>query len=327
MALARRQRGRWSGAVALLYLTACATVEGPQEETPPEVPSARLFRYMPPGTRDRMLPAPQVFEARSYLDRLVCREGDQPGWRRVDRSGLIEHVQVSCPGEPPQSMVLDTGGDPPPAPPGLRVISPKGFPHYLDAMHAAEKKDYQRALAELNAALAEDPSEPVYRRERLFCLYSLGEVPSALMEADELIETYPWPTLFKYRALVARDMGLRSEVLASVEGIIQHTHSGHPLYGEPVCAKGLILDGDGDASAEKYIREGCALDNKPCCDALRNRRALEQKLRETQAAVRATEAIGIHLPASPVPHQKADEQAPGEKAHTPEKLPPATPSP
>ena len=164
-----------------VLLSACALLKSTPEEAQPAAPSAMEFRYLSPAMRDAMLPPPPQFQGVEYADRLICQSGEHPNWKRTAKKGLVETFEVQCPGGFADTVVLDTAGPPPPSPTGYRLLNDKSFPEYRDALMAGEKKDFSLMLAELDAALKTTPDEPVYRRERIYALYSLGRPLEALL--------------------------------------------------------------------------------------------------------------------------------------------------
>lgn len=259
--------------VSSLLSSACVSVFGPPEETPPEAPSARVLRFLPPPEREEVFPPPKAFESREWLDRVICPLGDQPGWKRTHRRGMTESFEIECPGFGKFPVLLDNGGAPPAAPAPLHLLALAGAAKFRESVDLLEKKDHAGALAAIDAARRADPAEPVYRRERIYALYSLGRTPEALMLAEELLEHGPDPIALKYRALAARDMGLRDEVLQSIEGIVASAPPMHPIYAEALCAKGMLTLADDEAKAVALMQQGCKLDHKPCCEFLEKRRS------------------------------------------------------
>jgi tetratricopeptide (TPR) repeat protein len=232
---------------------------------------------------------PQFFDGRDYVDRLVCSSSESPTWKRAAKKGLLETYELDCPGEPQKQLELDVGTEPPPPPPPtMRQLEPKPFAKYREALFALQRKDYDAAMSSLKAAEGMAPEEPIYRREQVYTLYSQGKMSDAFLRADELSKRAPSPLVFKYRALTARELGLQSEVVASLEGIIQASTSRAPLYAEAVCAKGMILLRAGAPEADKLVEEGCALEYKACCDTIAARNAAREEAR--QRAEQAAEA-------------------------------------
>lgn len=275
----------------LIAGSACATLMGPPEDTPPEAPSARVFRSLSPSLRDQMWP--QLFDGRDYVDRLICGSNESPTWKRTVKKGLFETYEVNCPGEDSRTLALDVGDSPPPPPPQMRQLEPIPFAKYRESLFAIERKDYGDALKLLEEAEKLSPSEPVYRREQIYCLYSQGRMADAFLKADELAQQAGSPLVYKYRALTARELGLQSEVTASLDGIMKTSKAGHPLYAEAVCAKGMILMSRGEASAMKLVEEGCSLQYKTCCEILDARRAAgeQAKPRALQSTDSASEPL------------------------------------
>jgi hypothetical protein len=284
--------------------SACATLMGPPEDTPPEAPSARLFRTLSPSLRDQMWP--QLFEGRDYVDRLVCSSGEAPVWKRTEKKGLVETYELNCPGEALRTLALDVGVEAPPPPASMRQLDPKPFAKYRESLFAIERKDLDAALKALQEAEKLDPAEPIYQREQVYCLYSQGKMPDAFLRADALAQKAGSPLVYKYRALTARELGLQSEVVSSLDGIIKTSASrSAPLYAEAVCAKGMILMRTGATEAESLIAEGCSLEYKACCDIMEARHAEEEaRVRAEQAE--AAKKAGITIP----PGIKAVEEKP-----------------
>jgi hypothetical protein len=264
-----------TAAVCLLLVLSmsCALLKSTPEETPAEAPSAMIFARMAPGIRDRMMPPAILFQGADYLGRLVCPGGDQPEWKLTEHRGARETYQVQCPGQLARTLALDTAQAPPAAPPGFRLLDGRSYPEYRDGLAAGEKKDFAGMLAALNAALKVSPEEPVYRRERIYALYSLGRPLEALLEADDLLKTFPTVAVYRYRALTAHALGMKDVMLGSIDAIIRLTQPGNPQYAEAVCSKGALLDGEGNPQGVTLIQEGCALKYAPCCDALKSRTA------------------------------------------------------
>lgn len=278
---------------------ACASLQGPPEDVPPEAPSARQFRGMSPARRDLVLPPPQVFVGREYIERLVCGPIESPVSRPSGRAGAIETYSVECPGRGPVTVRLDTARDPPPAPAGLRLLEARAFESYREALGLMERQQLERALKAMDAALLKAPGEAVFRRERMVLLYMQERVAEALLEADDLIEAgLGSPYVYRYRALSARVLGMTGEVMKSIDGILLSGGRQHPLYAEAVCAKGMILAQDGDVLGEVFMHEGCSLDHQPCCDEL-EQRALSRA--RAQRAIEAARALSVTLPSGPEP--------------------------
>lgn len=276
------------------------TASGPVDTSGPEAPSAQVFRTLSPGLRDAMLPPPELFSPRQWVERIVCGSGDLPGWRRTKKERLVESYEVECPGEAALPIVLDaSNAAPPPAGP-LRLLPARSFADYAAALKHLEQKSFTEALRALELAAAASPEEPVYRRERIYVLYLLARHGEALVEADELLRSQRSPLLYKYRALAARELGRRSEVLRSLDGMLSSCTPSHPLYAEAVCAKGLLLANDGNAEGERLVRRGCELDYKPCCEAAA---ALEAHAAEARRAAKAARPRRMDLPtpSSPSP--------------------------
>jgi len=251
----------------------------PDDDTPPEAPGARVFRMLPPARRDELLPPERRFAAREWLDRLICAFGDQPAWRRSGGRDEKLRYEVRCPGEAPTGVTLDTTDDPPSAPHGMRLLDPAGVGQFRSAFVQAEKRDYRGALAMMDAALAAVPGEPVFRRERIFLLWALGRTPEALVEADSLLETFPTPLVHKYRALAARDLGLRGEMMGSLDAIVQACPDAHPLFAEALCAKGMLLSAENADGAGSLLFRGCRMGQRSCCDTLTARSIGETMMR------------------------------------------------
>jgi hypothetical protein len=257
----------------IALLSSCALLKSTPEETPPEAPSALIFARMSPGIRDRMMPPAIRFQGTDYVGRLICPSGDHPDWKLQDHRGARETYQVQCPEQEARTITLDTAQEPPPSQPGFRLLDAKSYPEYRDGLAAGEKKDFASMLSELDAALKVSPDDPVYRRERIYALYSLGRPLEALLEADELLKTFPTVAVYRYRALTAHALGMKDVMLGSIDAIIHLTHPGNPQYAEAVCSKGALLDGEGNPEGITLIRQGCDLKYGPCCDALKSREA------------------------------------------------------
>jgi hypothetical protein len=254
--------------VAVACLSACATIFGPPEESPPEAPSARIMRTLSPSMRNQMWPP--VFDSREYVERLICPAGDWITAKRLSKKGLVETYEIDCPGEKPLALNVDIGYEPPPPPDGFRLLEAASFVKYHEAFAALEKKDFEGASRLLDEAIKIAPKETIYRRDRVFLLFQMGLISDAFLQADQLVAEQASPTLYKYRALAARELGLRSEVMSSLEGMLRTSRVGHPLYAEAICAKGMILSSEGDAQAERLMTQGCSLEYKPCCEALQS---------------------------------------------------------
>lgn len=280
-----------------LALAGCTLLRSTPDVVPPEAPSARVLFGLSPRLLDRALPAASArFRVREdFLDRLVCAGSDLPAWKRTNIVGPVETYEMSCVGLPAATLTVDTSESRPDAPAGFRLLG-DGFDEWRRAYGFAEKQDFAAALAELEKALVAEPGEPVYRRDRVYFLYSLGRAAEAMVEADSLLPVARSPVLLKYRALAARDLGLTTEVLQSIEGIIGATVEGETLHAEAVCAKGLILTGEGDAEAPSWVEKGCTLAYKPCCDAIAARKALDI---QSAQALEAARALPITLPSGP----------------------------
>lgn len=299
------------GRVAILaaVVSGCALLRSTPEEVPPPAPNARELWSMPPVHRQQVMPLPRVFSARDWLDRLVCPNADQPSWQRTAQTGPVERYQLECPGALPLVAQLDLSQSAPPAPRDLRLLSSAGFERYRAALQAGERKEWEVARQHVEAALVNEPEEPVYLLARISLLYTMGRIAEALVEADALLEKLPSPTAWKFRALAARDLGLKSELFASLEGLIRSATRTHPMYAEAVCARGLLLSDAGEARdrATRDLEEGCKLRQHACCERLQEKLAAE---RAAQRILDATRAVKVQLPTAPATQPPAVEAAP-----------------
>lgn len=257
--------------VLIALLPGCALLTTAPDQVVPESPSAREVMTLSPGQRDRLLPPPAFFDGTSYVGRLICPGGDQVDWKRTGHEGPRETYDVHCPDGRALSIHVDISQPEPPAPSGFRLLNARSYPSFRDALAAGEKKDFITMLSDLDTALAITPGEPLYRRERIYALYSLGRPLEALLEADDLLKTSPTVMVFRYRALAGRQLNMRDVVMSSIDAIIAITRPGNPQYSEAICAKGVLLDGEGDARGVRLIDKGCALKFDPCCIALKER--------------------------------------------------------
>lgn len=292
-------------ALLALLAAACATLDGPQEETPPDVPTPRYLRSLSPNLRDKVFPTAAVFSAREWLERLVCPVGDLPGWKQTGRQGGTFVVEVECPGAAPIPVRLDTSGPEPSAPQPLRQLAREGLAKYREAVSFEEKRAFAKALEALDEAVRLSPEEVAYRRERIYVLYALDRIPEAIVGADDLVETDPSPLAWKYRALAAKALRLEQETLRSLEEILVRCDERHPLFAEAMCAKGMILTESDADEGELWMRQSCAMKHEPCCSAMSARDEARQQARR---AIEATRALPLKVP--PIPAPKADE--PGE---------------
>jgi hypothetical protein len=267
---------RLTALLVLLAPTGCASAAwlfGPPEDVPTEAPNARILRTLSPPAREEVFPPPRAFESYEWVTRVVCPLGETPGWKRTGRRGLVDTYAIECPGQPDVAVQLDTGNDAPPAPAPLRLLGAAGAAKFREAVQAMEKKDPKAALEALDAARRADPGEVVYRRERSYVLYALDRFPEALIAADEVVdEGRPDPLALKYRALAARALGLRDEVLGSLSAITRVCPKTHPLYAEAVCAQGLFTLSAAPDEGQRLLAEGCALGHQACCDFVEKRR-------------------------------------------------------
>lgn len=248
---------------------------------------------MPPVQRERILPTPLQFAAHTWLDRLVCSDAEQPRWKRTAIAPPVAHYEVECSDEDVVEVELDLSQAPPPPPAGLRLLSVSGYERFDAALKDGGQKKPSAALEHIDAALAAEPNEPLYRVARLSILYSMGSLLEALMEADALLKTHPLPVVWKFKALAARDLGLRSELFASLDGLIASTTPRTPLFAEAACARGLLRsDEDGpQAQAILDLEAGCRLGQTGCCQRLEEMKAAERAAEtvvESQAEERAT---------------------------------------
>jgi hypothetical protein len=257
--------------VACATFGGCSLLKSTPEDTPPEAPTAREFRSLSPNLRDNVFPPPTLYEAVDYINRLVCPGGDAPNTKRAGRHGVVETYEVQCPGEVSQTLVLDQAVAAPAPPARFRLLSDRSYFQYRDALVAADKKDFHKMLSELDAALKTTPGEPVYRRERIYALYSLGRPLEALLEADDLLKVFPTALVHRYRALAALQLGMRDEVMKSLDGIVSLTRPGNPMYAEAVCTKGILLTKEGNPGGPPLLQEGCSLEYQACCDELQVR--------------------------------------------------------
>lgn len=305
-----QRSSRRPGRVAILaaVLSGCALLRSTPEEVPPPAPSARELWSMPPSHREQVMPLPRVFVARDWLDRLVCPNADQPSWRRTSQVGPLEKYQLDCPGQAPVTTRLDVSQPAPHAPEGLRLLSSAGFERYRAALQAGERKDWVAAQAHIEGALTHEPDEPVYLLARISILYTTGRVAEALVEADALLASLASPTAWKFRALAARDLGLRQELFASLDGLIRSATRRHPMYAEAVCARGLLRTDAGEAREQstRDLEEGCELRQETCCERLQEKLAAE---RAAQRILDATRLLKIQLPIAPATQAPAVEPA------------------
>ena len=269
-----------------LASTGCASAAwlfGPPEDVPTEAPNARILRTLSPPAREEVFPPPRAFESYDWITRIVCPLGETPGWKRSGRRGLVDQYAIECPGQPDMTVALDTGNDAPPAPSPLRLLSLAGAAKFREAVQAMEKKEPKSALEALDAARRADPSETVYRRERSYVLYTLDRFPEALVAADEVVEEgRPDPLALKYRALAARALGLRDEVLGSLAAIVRICPQSHPLYAEAICAQGLFTLPTAPDEGARLLKEGCALGHQACCEFIEKRREGHREERESE---------------------------------------------
>lgn len=305
---------RTFGRVAILaaVLSGCALLRSTPEDVPPPAPNARELWSMPPVHRQQVMPLPRVFSARDWLDRLVCPNADQPSWQRIGQTGPVERYQLECPGALPVVARLDLSQPAPPAPRELRLLPSAGFERYRAALQAGERKEWEAARQQVEAALANEPDEPVYLLARISLLYTTGRVAEALVEADALLEKLSSPTAWKLRALAARDLGLQNELFSSLDGLIQSATRRHPMYAEAVCARGLLRSDAGEAQARvtRDLEEGCELRQDTCCERLQEKLAAE---RAAQRILDATSALKIRLPTAPATQTPPVDPAPRPK--------------
>ncbi len=244
--------------------------------TPPEAPTVRVLRFMPPDEQDQLFSQKARFLPGDWLDRLVCPVGDQPGWRLLSHEGLVARYRVACPGSKALFVQLDFARAPPAAPVPLRLADAAGFPKYREAMVDLAHQHPKAALQAIDRARELSPQEPLYQRQRVYLLYAAGRLPEAIVEADALLRAQPNALLYKYRALAARDLGLKEEVLASVEGVLRTCPRAHPLYADALCAKGMYLSAEHQPHGEAIMVAACRLKDQSCCaqlEALRAERA------------------------------------------------------
>jgi hypothetical protein len=252
-------------------LLSCATLRGPVEEVPPEAPAARVMRFLSPGQRDMLLPPSRLYSARPWLEALVCPIGEVPGWRRIDRSGFSEQYEIDCPGLSPIVVELDSSSPSVRPPPPLRALGEAGLASFQAAVEALQKQEGDKAVEALDAAIAADPAEVVYRRERIYALYVAGRLPDALAAADAMLTNGSDPVAAKYRVLIARELGLPELVTASLELLLSSCPKQHPLYAEGVCAKGMFLAAERPELGRGLMEQGCRLGHTPCCEAVEAR--------------------------------------------------------
>lgn len=258
-------------AFGLFVASSCTYDRSLVAETPPEAPSARLIRYMPPVQRDVLFPPPENFSARAWVDRLVCANGEQPGWKRTKRVGMVETYEVACPGEPMFVKSLDTAGEEPAADPGLRLVERRSYEQFARSVTLSQKKDFDGALEAIDQALKLAPGEPVYRLERISILYGQEKWAEAFLESQSLAQAAPTPMAWKFAALSAQKLALHDLVKESVDRFAKSVGPAHPLYGEATCAKGLYTLERDRTAGYALIKAACDAKYQPCCDAYARR--------------------------------------------------------
>jgi len=264
----RLLRGWLRAAIVFPFVFAACTYDRTMvPETPPEAPTARTLRYMPLTQRDAVFPPPEQFSARTWVDRLVCENGEQPGWRRTKRTGMVETYEVSCPGRAPFQQDLDTAGAEPAPGKGLRLVDLNGYGHFARSVALSQKKDFDGALDAIDRALKQQPDEPVFRLERISILYGQERWAEAFLETQALTQLAPTPMAWKFAALSAQKLMLHDLVKESVESFAKSVVPAHPLYGEATCAKGLYTLEFDRVGAMSLIKTACEAKYQPCCDA------------------------------------------------------------
>lgn len=230
---------------------------------------------MPLVKREEVLPTPLVYAAHTWLDRLVCPDAQQPRWSRTKLSGPVAHYDVKCSNTDVVNVELDLAQPPPPPPAGLRLLTTAGFERYEAAIKKSGQKDSAAALVHIDAALANEPEEPLYRVARLSVLYIQENYFDVLKEADALLKTHPFPVAWKFKALAARGLGLRGELYDSLDGLIASTTPSDPLFAEAVCARGLLRTDEGERldQATSDLEAGCRMGQEACCKRLEKEKA------------------------------------------------------
>lgn len=267
-----------AAAVLVALVSGCALLKSTPEDVPPPALTARELWTMPPEQQKRLLAAPLLFAAHTWLDRLVCADVEQPQWQRTRISGPVAHYDVKCANADVIDIKLDLSKKPPSPPAGLRLLKMDGYVRYRAALEASDTKDSTALLTHLDAALEAAPEEPLYRVGRLSVLYATGRLFDALMEADALLKTHPVPIAWKFKALAARDLGLKREMFDSLDGLIASATQHASLFAEAVCARGLLRSDTGEqlAQAAVDLEAGCRLGQKDCCERLEEKRIADE---------------------------------------------------
>lgn len=159
----------WAGRLGLvLGLAACAASRPTNAGvvSRPVTSASSALWLNPPTEWRKVRPAPRVFAAQTWLRRLVCANGEWPRWRLTRIRPPVEDYLLHCPNQGDVEFALDGSKPAPDAPVGFRLLTHAGLEHFLAAMRASERQDVDAALAHLEAALALEPDEPVYRAAR-----------------------------------------------------------------------------------------------------------------------------------------------------------------
>lgn len=285
----------------LVWAAGCALLRSTTEDVPPPAMTARDFWHLSPENQERVLPRPRRYQANEWLDRLVCKtDASHAEWRRLDVRGSIERYSVDCAVDGRHTLRLDVADSPPSPPPGLRLLAEAGFIPYKTALERSARKEWDGALSSLSEAIEQVPDEPAYRIARLAFLLSMERAQDVLDEADALLASPAPAIVWKYRGLAASALGRPDELLKSINGLIDATRPGNPLYGEAVCTRGLLLSNTRFESLQSTldIEEGCELREDACCRKLEEDRAAA---RAAERAIDATRALGISFEPNDAP--------------------------